>query len=141
MQATGLRSVFHALSKGKFMSSRIDSRKIAPQGMQALFGVHTYLHQHTDLPKPLIDLVFLRTSQINGCAHCIDMHSRDLIKEGMSVEKLVLVPTWREAESLFSDIERAALAWTECVVNVSTTHIPDADYEAALAAIPEKATG
>ena len=106
--------------------------------MQALFSVHTYLHEHTDLTKRLIDLVFLRTSQINGCAHCIDMHSRDLIKEGMTVEKLVLVQAWREAENLFSEIERAALAWTEAVADVSTNHIPDADYEAALSSMPEK---
>ena len=120
------------------MTNRIDSRKVAPAGMHALFGVHTYLHQNTDLPKQLIDLVFLRTSQINGCAHCVDMHSRDLLKEGMSIEKLVLVPTWREAEDLFDDLEQAALAWTETVTNVSTTHVPDEDYEKALAAMPEK---
>lgn len=120
------------------MTTRIDSRRISPAGMQALYGVHTYLHLHTDLPKSLIDLVFLRTSQINGCAHCIDMHSRDLLQQGMAVEKLVLVPTWREAESLFTDLERAALAWTETVTDVSATHVPDAEYEAALAAMPEK---
>lgn len=120
------------------MKTRIDSRKVAPAGMQALFGVHTYLHHHTDLSKELIDLVFLRTSQINGCAHCIDMHSRDLLKGGMAVEKLVLVPTWREAEGLFDDLERAALAWTESVTNVATTHVPDEDYEAALDVMSER---
>ena len=117
---------------------RVDSRKVAPAGMQALFGVHTYLHHQTDLSKELIDLVFLRTSQINGCAHCVDMHSRDLLRGGMAVEKLLLVPTWREVDGVFDDLERAALAWTESVTNVATTHVPDADYEQALAAMPEK---
>ena len=120
------------------MKTRIDSRKVAPAGMQALFGVHTYLHHHTDLSKELIDLVFLRTSQINGCAHCIDMHSRDLLKEGMEVEKLVLVPAWREAGALFDAKERAALAWTESVARVADTQVPDADYETASSALSEK---
>ena len=131
--------IFLTISKkGNPVNTRIDSRKVAPAGMQALFGVHTYLHHKTELSKPIIDLVFLRTSQINGCAHCIDMHSRDLLQEGMPVEKLVLVPAWREAGSLFDDLERAVLAWTETVTNVATTNIPDADYDAALAVIPEK---
>lgn len=120
------------------MTSRIDSRKVSPEGMKALFGVHTYLHQHTDLTKGLIDLVFLRTSQINGCAHCIDMHSRDLLKGGMTVDKLVLVPAWREAAELFDETEKAALAWTESVTNVSSTHVPVEDYEEALATLSEK---
>ena len=118
--------------------NRLDSRTVAPAGMRALFGVHSYLHSQTDLPKPLIDLVFLRTSQINGCAHCIDMHSRDLLKEGMDVEKLVLVPAWREGGALFDDRERAALAWTETVARVADTQVPDTDYEAASSALSEK---
>ena len=85
------------------------------------------------LPTALVHLVYLRVSLINGCAFCIDMHSRDLIKGGMTVEKLVLVPAWREAGKLFDDKERAALAWAESVTNVSTTGVPDADYDAAKA--------
>jgi AhpD family alkylhydroperoxidase len=61
------------------------------------------------LPKVLVDLAYLRVSQINGCAYCIDMHSRDLLKEGIAVEKLVLVPAWREGGALFDETERAAL--------------------------------
>ena len=60
-------------------------------------------------------LVYLRTSQINGCAYCIDMHSRDLIKDGLAIEKLVLVQAWLEAGGLFDARERAALAWAETV--------------------------
>src|ERR1700736_5253175 len=82
--------------------------------------------------------VYLRVSQINGCAYCIDMHSRDLLKGGMAVEKLVLVPAWREAGSLFDSRERAALAWAETVTRVADTAIPDGEFESASAAFSEK---
>jgi AhpD family alkylhydroperoxidase len=120
------------------MNQRLDSKIIIPGGMRALYGVRTYLDSQTELSKAMIDLVFLRTSQINGCAHCIDMHSRDLLGDGMDVEKLVLVPVWREVGSLFDDSERAALAWTETVTNVASTGIPDGDYKSAAAAFSEK---
>lgn len=90
------------------------------------------------LPKELIDLVYLRVSQLNGCAYCIDMHSRDLLKQGITVDKLVLVPAWREAGELFSARERRALAWAETVMRVAETSVPDADYEAAAAEFTAK---
>lgn len=114
------------------MTDRIDYAKAAPEGYRAFGGVHLAL-QKSGLPKPLIDLVNLRVSQINGCAFCIDMHSRDLLKSGLGVEKLVLVAVWREAGALFDARERAALAWAETVTRVAETGIPDADYEAAAA--------
>jgi AhpD family alkylhydroperoxidase len=119
------------------MSKRIDYIKASPEGYKALGGVHMALLKG-DLTKPLIDLVYLRVSQINGCAYCIDMHSRDLLKSGLAVDKLVLVPAWREAGALFSARERAALAWTETVTRVAQTHVPDADYEAARAEFSDK---
>ena len=79
----------------------------------------------------LIDLVYLRVSQINGCAYCIDMHSRDLLQGGVPIEKLVLVPAWREAGRLFSEKEQAALAWSETVTRVAETAVPDADHRDA----------
>jgi AhpD family alkylhydroperoxidase len=82
------------------MTQRLDYTAIAPAGIKALGGVYGYIMQ-SGLPSLLVNLVYLRTSQINGCAYCIDMHSRDLIKEGLAVEKLVLVQAWREAGSLF----------------------------------------
>jgi AhpD family alkylhydroperoxidase len=88
--------------------------------------------------QALVTLVYLRTSQINGCAYCIDMHSKELTKLGMSMEKLVLVPVWREAGSMFDAKERAALAWAETVTKVAETGIPDEDYAAAAAAFSEK---
>ncbi len=78
-----------------------------------------------------MDLVYLRVSQINGCAYCIDKHTRDLIKGGASIEKLALVQVWAEAGSLFSEREKAALHWVETVTWVAQTHIPEADFTAA----------
>jgi AhpD family alkylhydroperoxidase len=120
------------------MSHRIDYNRIAPAAMKALGGVYGYVTT-SGLSADLIDLVFLRVSQVNGCAYCIDMHSRDLLKKGLSVEKLVLVPVWREAKTLFSDAEQAALAWAETVTRIADGGASDAEYEAALAAFGEKA--
>ncbi len=119
------------------MSHRIDYAKAAPDGAKALGAVHQYL-RHCGLPSSLIDLVYLRVSQINGCAYCIDLHSRDLLKHGLTVEKLVLIPVWHEAGGLFTERERAALAWAETVTRVAETGVPDADYEAAATQFNEK---
>jgi AhpD family alkylhydroperoxidase len=120
------------------MSNRIDYAKISPEGYKAFGGVYVTL-QKSGLPKVLVDLVYLRISQINGCAFCIDMHSRDLLKSGVTVEKLLLVAVWHDAGGLFSAEERAALAWAESVTLVSETGVPDADYVAAAAAFDDKA--
>lgn len=119
------------------MSNRIDYAREAPEGYKAFGGVHAYLHD-CGLQHELIDLVNLRVSQINGCAYCIDMHSRDLIKRGVTVEKLVLVPVWHEAGAVFNARERAALAWAETVTRVSETGVPDASYKAITAEFNEK---
>ncbi len=116
---------------------RMNWSEVAPDGAKALFGVHHYVTKKTNLPEELIHLIFLRVSQINGCAHCIDMHSRDLRKT-MSVDKITLVPVWDEVSHLFSDQERAALAWAEEVTNVSQTHASDEAYAAAAAAFEPK---
>ena len=114
------------------MNSRIDYIKASPAGYKA-FGAAYALLQDSGLPRELIYLVYLRVSQINGCAYCIDMHSRDLLKSGLAVDKLVLVPVWRDAGAVFSTRERVALAWTETVTRVAETNIPAADYEFAAA--------
>jgi AhpD family alkylhydroperoxidase len=115
----------------------MDYNTASPAGMKALGGVYGHILQ-SGLPKVLVDLVYLRVSQINGCAYCIDMHSRDLLKEGVTIDKLVLVPAWREAEALFSSAERAALAWAETVTRVADSGVPDAEYEAAAAVFDQK---
>jgi AhpD family alkylhydroperoxidase len=117
--------------------NRINYAKVSPDGFKALGGLYVAV-QKSGLPKELIDLVYLRVSQINGCAYCIDMHSRDLLKSGIAVEKLVLVPVWRDAGGLFSARERVALAWAETVTRVAETGVPDADYEAAAAEFGDK---
>jgi AhpD family alkylhydroperoxidase len=117
--------------------SRMNWAQVSPEGAKALYGVHHYVTAKTNLPEELIHLVFLRVSQINGCAHCIDMHSRDLRKT-MSVDKITLLPVWDEVPHLFNDQERAALAWAEEVTNVSQTHASDEAYAAASAAFEPK---
>jgi AhpD family alkylhydroperoxidase len=109
----------------------------APGGMKALVSVQAYISR-SGLPATLIDLVYLRVSQINGCGYCIDMHGRDLLKANVPVEKLLLVSAWDEAGSLFSDQEKAALKWAEVVTRVSDTHVPDEAYAEARAAFTEK---
>jgi AhpD family alkylhydroperoxidase len=119
------------------MTQRLDYASVSPGGMKALGGVYAYLAQSA-LPKPLVDLVYLRVSQINGCAYCIDMHSRDLLRDGMTVEKLVLVPVWREAGDLFTLQERAALLWAETVTRVAEANVPEADFREAASHFAEK---
>ena len=119
------------------MTMRLDYNQIAPNGAKALGGVYGYVMQ-SGLPAELVELVYLRVSQINNCAYCLDMHTRDLMKRGVEVEKLALVQAWREAGGLFSPKERAALAWAECVTRVAETGVPDSAYEAAREVFDEK---
>lgn len=118
-------------------NQRLNWYEIAPDGAKALFGIHQYVTHGTALPEELIHLVFLRVSQINGCAHCIDLHSRDLLKT-MAADKVTLVPVWAEVPHLFPDQYRAALAWAEEVTLVSETHASDEAYAAAAAAFEPK---
>ena len=119
------------------MSQRIDYNQVAPAGAKALGAVYGYVTQ-SGLDPVLVDLVYLRVSQINGCAYCLDMHTRDLLKKGVAIDKLALVQAWREAGPLFSEREKAALAWAESVTQVAQTGVPDADFRAASAVFGEK---
>ncbi|WP_205821016.1 carboxymuconolactone decarboxylase family protein [Methylobacterium nonmethylotrophicum] len=116
---------------------RLVWNEVAPQGAKALYGIHHYITTATGLPHEMIHLVFLRVSQINGCAHCIDLHTRDLLKT-MPFEKVALVPVWAEVPHLFPDQYRAALAWAEEVTLVSETHASDEAYAAASEAFAPK---
>ncbi len=89
---------------------RLPYDALVPDGLKALGGVYGYVTR-CGLEKSLVDLAYLRASQLNGCAYCIDMHTHDALAEGVSVEKLMLVSVWREAGDYFSPRERAALAW------------------------------
>jgi AhpD family alkylhydroperoxidase len=119
------------------MTGRLDYDRIAPAGVKALGGVYGYIMQ-SNLPAALINLVYLRVSQINNCAYCLDMHMRDLLKSGVKIEKLALLQAWEEAGNLFDARERAALAWAETVTRVADTGVPDQAYEAARAVFEER---
>jgi AhpD family alkylhydroperoxidase len=110
------------------MTQRIDYQKLSTPGLRALGGVYTYI-ANSGLPKALIDLVFLRASQINGCAYCIDMHWKDLRVLGDTEQRLASLDAWRECP-YYSDRERAALEWTEALTRMADGHAPDAVYEA-----------
>ena len=119
------------------MSKRLDYNQIAPAGLKALGGVYGYVTQ-SKLPATLVELVYLRISQINNCAYCLDTHTRDLLKKGVRIEKLALLQAWREAGALFDERERAALAWTETVTRVAETNVPEEAYQAARAVFDER---
>ena len=119
------------------MSKRLDYNQIAPNGVKALGGVYGYVMQ-SGLSAELVELVYLRISQINNCAYCLDMHTRDLVGKGVKVEKIALLQAWREAGELFSDRERAALAWAESVTLLADTGVPDDEYDAVRAFFEEK---
>lgn len=119
------------------MTKRLDYNQVAPGGVKALGTVYGYVLQ-SNLPADLVELVYLRISQINNCAYCLDMHTRDLIKKGMPIEKIALVQAWAEGGNLFSKVERAALAWAETVTRVSETGVPDEAFKAARSVFEEK---
>ena len=106
---------------------RLSAARIAPEGYKTLTDVEAYLRR-CGLEPSLIELVKMRASQINGCAFCLDMHSRDARRNGESEQRLYLLDAWQES-SLYTPRERAALAWTEAVTRVADTHAPDAPYD------------
>ncbi len=119
------------------MTERLDYQRLSAPAVRAIGGVYMQV-MNSGLPKTLLDLVFLRASQINGCAYCIDTHARDLQKEGVPVEKIMLLQAWREADDMFTAKERAALQWTEEVTRVSETHASDEAFAAVSAEFQPK---
>ncbi|HET6419831.1 MAG TPA: carboxymuconolactone decarboxylase family protein [Geobacteraceae bacterium] len=111
------------------MTSRINLAKIAPGVMHAMLGLEKYLHE-CGLETSLLDLVRMRASQINGCAYCLDMHSKDARSGGETEQRLYLLNAWREAP-FYSARERAALAWTEALTMVAESRVPDEVFEEA----------
>jgi AhpD family alkylhydroperoxidase len=111
------------------MSARLNYAAVAPGAIKAQYGVHVYL-EGCGLPMTLQELVFLRISQINGCAYCLDMHAKALRQDGEGQQRLDAVAGWREAHGLFSARERAALAWAEALTLVAETRqVSDAIYD------------
>lgn len=118
------------------MEERIKYQKFAHEAMHSLLAIEKYLAQSSIEPK-LLHLLKLRASQINGCAYCIDMHSKDARAVGETEQRLYELNAWRETP-FYSDRERAALEWTEVLTLISETHAPDESYEKLRAHFSEK---
>jgi AhpD family alkylhydroperoxidase len=118
------------------MEPRLDYAKLAPDAVKAMRELEAYVRR-SDIEPNLRELVKIRASQINGCAYCIDMHTKDARAAGESEQRLYALTAWRETP-FFSDRERAALAWTEALTLVSESHAPDEVYEEARAHFGEK---
>jgi AhpD family alkylhydroperoxidase len=119
-----------------FMEARMNYPKVSPGAYEAMLGLEKYLHQ-CGLEEPLIHLIKLRASQINGCAYCLDMHWKDLRAIGETEQRLYGLDAWEESP-YYTERERAALAWTEAVTRVSESHVPDEVYEKARKQFNEK---
>jgi AhpD family alkylhydroperoxidase len=109
------------------MHQRIDVTKVNPAAYKAVAALQSYVDQ-SGLDAKLRELIKIRASQINGCAYCLAMHTRDARKIGESDERMYLLDAWREAP-IYTARERAALAWTEAVTLISQTHAPDDVYD------------
>lgn len=111
------------------MEQRLAYGKVAPGVVRAMHGLEQYLSE-CGLERALLELIKVRASQINGCAFCLDMHTKDARARGETEQRLYLIAAWREAP-FYTERERAALAWTEAVTLVSESHVPDEVYERA----------
>jgi AhpD family alkylhydroperoxidase len=111
------------------MEPRIDPTQVSPKAYQAMYGLESYVRR-CGLDPILLELVKMRASQLNGCAYCLDMHSKDARAHGETEQRLYTLTAWRETP-FFTDRERAALAWTEAVTLVGETHVPDDVFEEA----------
>lgn len=101
--------------------------KAAPGAMKAMNALENYL-ENCDIERPLYELVKLRASQINGCAYCVDMHTKDARAAGEIEQRLYMLSVWRETP-FYSERERAALEWTEALTLIADSHVPDAIYD------------
>ncbi len=111
------------------MAQRLDWTGRPNKGVEALRAVEAWLARGSGLDAGPLHLAKMRASQINGCAFCLHMHSEDALAAGERVERLLLLDAWRES-ALFTDRERAALAWTEALTRITEGHAPDADHAA-----------
>lgn len=111
------------------MKSRIDHKKVSPGALKAMFGLERFVNQ-SGLDAGLLDLVRMRVSQINGCAYCLDMHSKELRAAGESEQRLYSLDAWRETP-FYDEREQAALAWAESVTLVGQGHVPDEVFSQA----------
>jgi len=118
------------------VTERLNYAQASPEGTRALLGLERHVHA-TGLEPALLELVKMRASQLNGCAYCLDMHSKDLRARGESEQRIYVLDAWREAP-FYTDRERAAFAWTETVTLLTEGHVPDEVYEQARQQFSEK---
>ena len=118
------------------MEQRLNYGEIAPGAVKALYGLSMYADK-SGLEQSLLNLIYFRVSQINGCAYCLDMHSKDLRAAGETEQRLYVLEAWRESP-FYSDRERAALDWAEAVTVLRNKEVPDDVYEQARAQFSEE---
>ena len=118
------------------MQKRLDYSKAAPGSVQAMYKLEKFVEE-SGLERQLLELVKTRVSQINGCAYCIDMHTKDARALGESEQRLYALSAWRETP-FYTDRERAALAWAEAITLISQSHASDEEFEAARAQFSEE---
>jgi AhpD family alkylhydroperoxidase len=118
------------------MESRLDYAKVAPEGARAMYGIEKYIGG-CGLEHPLLELIKIRASQINGCAFCIDMHTKDARAAGETEQRIYALSAWRETP-FFTARERAALLWAETVTRISERGVPDEVYSEAREQFSEK---
>ena len=119
------------------MEARFNYAKAAPDAVNAVWGVHKYIKEQSGLDDNLVHLVKLRASQMNGCVHCVDLHTKEARRDGLSEQWIALLCVWKEA-AIYTPQERALLGWTESLINLSSTGAPDEDYEALRAEFSEE---
>ena len=119
------------------MDKRININTVEPHAYKAMFALEGYLAQ-TEIPKILKELIKIRASQINNCAYCLAMHTKDALKYGETAERLFIVSAWHEAESFFTEEERVALKMTEEITQISQHGLSDETYQKALTVFSEK---
>jgi AhpD family alkylhydroperoxidase len=131
-----LASSHEPIPEVTMQAQRLDAYHVAPAAMNVLRAVESYLHQ-SSLDKSLIELVKMRASQINGCAYCLDQHSKVLRQNGESEQRIYVLDAWEES-SLYSPRERAALAWTDALTLIAQTRAPDSVYHAVRGQFDDK---
>ena len=118
------------------MKQRMNFYEKGYKAIKPLFGIGAYLSK-SDLEQSLLELVYFRVSQINGCAYCLDMHSKDLRVKGETEQRLYMISAWREAD-LYSDRERAAFAFAEALTKLPNNEVPDDVYNEAASQFSEE---
>ena len=118
------------------MKERLNYAKVAPEAIKAMYELEKYVYG-SGLERSLYELVKTRSSQINGCAYCIDMHTKDARKAGETEQRLYALNAWRETP-FYTQRERAALAWTEALTLISENDVPDSLYESTRKHFDEK---